>query len=76
MSDNMRWDLLLATLLIALPFQENGVLAFLSSRGHHLTPSLYSIQIQPLKSAADDIEPYVGPVGSMGDMEGGIVVGK
>ena len=73
----MRWDLLLATLLLALPFQENGVLAFLSSRGHHhLKPSLYSIQNQPLKSAADDIEPYVGPVGSMGDMEGGIVVGK
>ena len=74
----MRWDLLLATtLLLALPFEQNGVLAFLSSRGqHHLKPSLYSIQNQPLKSATDDIEPYVGPVGSMGDMEGGIVVGK
>ena len=71
----MRCGLLPATLLLALPFQQIGVLAFLS-RGHHLVPSLHSIQNQPLKSAADDIEPYVGPVGSMGDMEGGIVVGK
>ena len=73
----MRWDLLLATTsLLALPFEQNGVLAFVSTRGHHLKPSLHSIQNQPLKSAADDIEPYVGPVGSMSDMEGGIVVGK
>lgn len=70
----MRWDLR-ATLMLALPFQQTGVQAFLS-RGHHLVPLVHSIQNQHLKSAADDIEPYVGPVGSIADMEGGIVVGK
>ena len=70
----MRWELP-AAILLALPFQQIGVQAFLS-RGHHIVPILNSIQNQPLQSAVDDIEPYVGPVGSMGDMEGGIVVGK
>lgn len=64
-----------AILLLALPFQQTGVHAFLS-RGH-LAP-LHSIQNHgaPLKSAGDDIEPYVGPVGSIADMEGGIAVGE
>lgn len=39
-------------------------------------PKPHSTQIQPLRSVENDIEPYVGPVGSFGDMEGGIVVGK
>lgn len=30
----------------------------------------------PLQSAGNDIEPYVGPIGSMSDMEGGVVVGE
>jgi hypothetical protein len=60
-----------STLLLALPFQQS-VQAFLS-RGHHHP---HSIQNLPLKSVGDDIEPYVGPVGSIADMEGGIVVGK
>jgi len=71
----MRWELPAAILLV-LPFQQSGVQAFLSRGGHHIVPILNSIQNQPLQSAVDDIEPYVGPVGSMGDMEGGIVVGK
>jgi len=71
----MRWELP-TTLLLALPFQQIGVQAFLSRGGHHIVPILNSIQNQPLQSAVDDIEPYVGPVGSMGDMEGGIVVGE
>lgn len=67
----MRWEL--TAVLLALPFHQTDVHAFLSRR---LVPLLHSNHIQPLKGVGDDIEPYVGPVGSFGDMEGGIVVGK
>jgi len=69
----MHLNRLHTTLLLALLFQQT-VQAFLS-RGHH---RLHSIQNHgaPLKSSGDDIEPYVGPVGSIADMEGGIVVGE
>lgn len=71
----MRW--LPVILLLALPFQQTGVHAFIS-RGH-LAQQVHPIQNHgnpPLQSAGDGIEPYVGPVGSIVDMEGGIALGE
>ena len=68
----MRYHIVSASLL-ALHFYKTGVQAFLS-QGQHVSPSY--TRLTPFKTTSNDIEPYVGPIGSIADMEGGILVGK
>ena len=67
----MRW--LPVIILLALPFQQTGVHAFISAQQLH---PIQNHGNPPLQSAGDGIEPYVGPVRSIADMEGGIALGE
>ena len=71
----MRWSSTFSTLLL-LSSTPTSIDAFLSrpmpiSNGSFTRNGGASVQM-----ATNDIEPYVGPVGSISDMEGGIAVGE